>query len=253
MKKQSGSGILRRACFAAVAVMMATAVWAQDAAPQPHKRPEDDRAMKIYTLKNATQTNDANEILVALRNIMDPSTKIFLVASRNEIVVRASDADLALAQRIIDELDRPHRSWRLTYTLTERDGTKTVGTRHFAMVVASGQRATLKNGSKVPVLTGSYKPDSSVQEQQFTYLDVGTNLDATLTEFGEGAELKTKVEESGISDEKSTVGLQDPLVRQTVLEDVVTLTPGKPLVLGWVDVPGTSRHTEIEVVMEPVK
>ena len=31
-----------------------------------------------------------------------------------------------------------------------------------------------------------------------------------------------------------------------------TLTPGKPSVLGSLDTPGTTRHTEIQVSFEPV-
>ena len=250
MWNKSRGVMLRRAGFAALAVLLAAPMWAQALA---NKRPEDDRAMKTFYLKNAAQQADANEILVALRNAIDPSTKIYLVASQNAIVMRATPADFALAEKLLADLDRPRKSWRLTYTLTERDGAKTVSTRHFSMVVVSGQYTSLKNGSKVPVMTGTYKEDITTQEQQFTYLDVGTNFAATLTEFGEGAQLKSKVEQSSISEEKSSVGLQDPLVRQTVLEGVVTLMPGKPLALGVLDIPGSTRVLEIGVEMEPVK
>jgi len=38
-----------------------------------------------------------------------------------------------------------------------------------------------------------------------------------------------------------------------VLDDTSTLTPGKSLVLGSLDIPGTTRKQEIEVVAELVK
>jgi len=243
----------KRAAMAVLAVAMATPVWAQQEADKARTRPVDERPVKTFYLKNAAQQNDANEVLVALRNMLDPSTKIYLIASQNAITMRATPEDFKLAQQLLDELDRPHKSYRLTYTLTEMDGGKALGTRQVTMDVVSGQRTTLKSGSKVPVLTGIYNPEKAVQEQQFTYLDVGTNFDATLTEVGEGAQLKTKVEQSSISDEKSTGGFQDPLVRQTVLEGVSMLVPGKKLALGSLDIQGSTRHIEIEVEMVPVK
>ncbi len=40
-------------------------------------------------------------------------------------------------------------------------------------------------------------------------------------------------------------------IRQSVLEGTSFLTTGKPLVLGSFDIPGSTRHTEVTVVMEP--
>ena len=48
------------------------------------------------------------------------------------------------------------RPYRLTYTLTEMDGTKTIGVQHYEVILVEGGRTTLKNGSKIPVATGSY-------------------------------------------------------------------------------------------------
>jgi hypothetical protein len=85
-----------------------------------------------------------------------------------------------------------------------------------------------------------------------TYLDVGMNFDATLDEFANGVRLRSKVEQSSIAEEKSSVGAQDPIVRQTVMEGTSFLAPGKPLILGSLDIPGSTRHLDIEVVMEQI-
>jgi len=79
------------------------------------------------------------------------------------------------------------------------------------------------------------------------------NFDATLDEFANGVRLRSKVEQSSIAEEKSGVGAQDPIVRQTVMESTSFLTQGKPLMLGSVDIPGSTRHLDVEVVMELVK
>jgi hypothetical protein len=39
-------------------------------------------------------------------------------------------------------------------------------------------------------------------------------------------------------------------VRQTVFEGTSVLTPGKPMTLGSLDVPGSTRHLEIQVMIE---
>jgi len=66
----------------------------------------DDLAVETFYLTNVSQQNDANEILVALRNLFDPTTKMLLVASQNAIVMRATPEELILAEKIINDLDR---------------------------------------------------------------------------------------------------------------------------------------------------
>jgi hypothetical protein len=147
--------------------------------------------------------------------------------------------------------------YRVTYTLTQSDGGKRVGVQHYSVVLTEGGRTTLKNGSKVPVATGTYSAPGSplgTAQTQFTYLDVGTNLDTTLEAPTDGVwKLKTKVEESAVTEEKTIAGVNEPIVRQSVLDAVTTLSLGKPQVLGAMDLVGTTRHLDIEVVMEAVK
>ena len=61
------------------------------------------------------------------------------------------------------------------------DDGRRVGTQHFSMVLVSNQRTTMKQGSKIPIATGTFSETGSASTQtQFTYLDVGLNFDATL-------------------------------------------------------------------------
>ncbi len=208
-------------------------------------------------LKNATQQADANEIITALRNTLPPDDKVFPVLSQNAVLIRASPEDVALAQKMVNELDRPKKNYRLTYTVTEMDGGKPMGVQHYAIILLSGQTTTLKQGSRVPLVTGSYnavpsdKTPAGVQTQ-VTYIDIGMNFDATLTATGDGAMLKSSVEQSSVAPETSGVGPQDPILRQTSLRGVSFLAPGKPLALGSLDIPGSTSHLQIEVVMEPL-
>jgi general secretion pathway protein D len=71
------------------------------------KRTEDDNlAVQTFYLTNVSQQNDANEIMVAIRNLLDPGLKIYLVASQNALVIRATPDELILAEKLINDLDR---------------------------------------------------------------------------------------------------------------------------------------------------
>jgi type II secretory pathway component GspD/PulD (secretin) len=236
----------------------AMAAWAQ-AADSPAKQPENvsekrnSDPIQTFYLTNSIQGPDTGQILAAMRNMLDPHVRIYLVESQNAIVVQAPSDQIALAQRLIHDLDRPKKTYRLIYTITEMDGGKSIGTEHFSMVVVTGQRTNLKQGSKVPVLTGSYDPGNSKEQTQYTYLDVGMNFSAVLDEFANGVRLQSKVEQSSIAEERSGAVGQDPIVRQSVLEGTAFLSLGKPLMLGSVDIPGSTRHLDIGVVMELVQ
>jgi hypothetical protein len=207
----------------------------------------DPRPLQSFHLTNVSSQNDGNEIIVALRNCLDPNVKLYFVPSQSTIMMRGSADQIAMAKKMVEELDRARKSYRLTYTITELESGKRVGVQHFTMIVASGQRTVVKQGSRVPIVIGSDKDGSSVQ-----YVDVGLDFDSTLDEYANGARLSTKVEQSSVAEERSGVGPQDPVVRQTTLANTSFLLPGKPQVLGSLDMPGSLRHMDIDVMMEPI-
>ena len=242
-----------------VMTMMGAVALAQDG-PKSDKAemtkapvPRPQMPVQTFYLSNAAGANDGNELLTAIRLMVTPDTKIYLTPSQNAISISGSPEAMAAAQKLIGELDKPKKTYRLTFTITESDGGKKIGVQHTSMVIANGQRTTMKNGSKVPVATGSYNTAGATSQTQFTYLDVGINIDATLNEVAGGAQLKAKVEQSSIGEDKLIAGIQEPVVRQSVMEGTSMLQIGKPEVVGALDITGSTRHLDIEVVMEPVK
>lgn len=215
-------------------------------------KPNDD-TVRTFHLLNVVRQSDGNEILVAIRNMISPSAKVNFVPSENAIIVRSSPDQLALVEKIIKDLDQPRKTYRLTYTFTEMDGSRSIGTQHFSMVVISGERTQLKQGSRVPLVTGSYDSGKSEAQTQVTYVDVGLNFDVLLDESADAIRLRSKVEQSSVADQVSGVGPQDPVLRQTILQGTSFLTAGKPLVLGSLDIPGSTRRLDVAVVMEPIK
>ena len=203
-----------------------------------------------FYLTNVTNQNDANELSTLLRNMVRPEDRVYFLPSKNAIVLRGSQDDITLAQHLIAELDRPKKVYKLTYTLTEVESGKRIGVQHFDVVVLSGQKVFLKQGSKVPIVTGTTENGTKAPSNQFTYLDVGINIDAEVIQGGDRVTLKTKVERSSVAEEASVFGAQDPVIRQAVVEGEVNLQDGKPLIIGSMDVVGSTRHIDIDVVAQ---
>jgi type II secretory pathway component GspD/PulD (secretin) len=191
-------------------------------------------------------------VYTAVRQLLPPEMKSFFVPSQMAIEVCGSPENLSLAERIITDLDRSKKAYRITYTVTEMDGTRRVSSQHFSLIVAAGQNSTLKLGSRVPIVTGSFTDKSSTQQNTVSYVDVGINFDAALDETAEGIRLRTSAEQSSIAEEKSGVGPQDPVVRQASFKGTSYLAAGKPVKLGTFDIADTTRRLELEVVMEPL-
>ena len=55
----------------------------------------DTRPYETIFLKYATQANDANELTVAVRNLLTPSVKIYLVPNQNAITIRGTSEEIA--------------------------------------------------------------------------------------------------------------------------------------------------------------
>ena len=210
-------------------------------------------SIKVFHLANVGQVNEANDILTALRNVLDPRVKIYLLTTSNDVVVDAPPEEITRIGELLTELDRPKRAFRITYTLAESDAGKRIGVQHFSMVALLGQRITLKQGDKVPVATGSFEQGNAASQTQFTYIDIGINLDTTIDAFANGLRLRSKVEQSSVAAGPQSGKLaDDPIVRQSVLEGTSVITPGKPFILGGIDIVGSTRHIDIEVMAEPL-
>jgi len=143
-------------------------------------------------------------------------------------------------------------TYRLSYTLTIADAGKRIGVQHFTMTVsAPTNRGSVKMGEKIPVATGSYSDAKSDVQTQFTYLDVGININATVAEDANGISLTSKVEQSSVAPVRVTIsGVSEPVIRQMVLENTSLIAPGKSVSLGTMDIPDSTNHVEIEVAVE---
>jgi type II secretory pathway component GspD/PulD (secretin) len=199
-------------------------------------------------LTHVTAQRDLNDVQTDLRNML-PEAAIYAAQTQDAISLRATADDIATAKKLIAELDRPRKAYRVTYTFTETENGKPVGVHHLTLLVVAGEKAVAKHGDRVPIVTGTLDKESGAQNSQVQYLDVGLNIDASL----DGDRLRSKVEQSSVSAETSGIGKQDPIVRQTSLEATSDVAAGRSFVLGSLDIPGTTRHEEIEAAVEHVQ
>ena len=275
----------------------------------------DAQAVQTFYLTNASQANDANELVVAIRNLLDPSVKIYVVPSQNAIVMRATPDELLIAQKLLNDLDRARPEvvvdvavlevnrnveHNLGITLpssititpqatpgsTTSTGSTSTGTgtgtsntpsnftlnslahlnaNNFAVGIAGGtlnallsdadtrilqnpsiratdgQRATMKIGQKIPIATGSYNAGVSTGvasigvQTQFTYLDIGVNIDITPTvHYDSEITLKLKIEVLSHVSDVTISGVTEPVIGQRSSEQVITLKDGEPSLLAGI-------------------
>ncbi len=272
----------------------------------------DTQAVQTFYLTNAAQQQDANEVLTALRNVLDPSIKITLVASQNAIIVRATPDQLLLAQKLINDLDRSRPEVVVDVAVLEvnKDKTRSLGislptsitltpqaspgtttssssgtsgsstsspsnftlntlaninATNFAVSIGGGtltallsdsdtrvlqnpriratdgQRAQLKIGQRIPVATGSYNAGvatgvASIGVQtQFTYIDIGVNIDMTPTvHYDREVTLKLKIEDLTHASDVTISGVTEPVIGQRSVEQVIQLKDGEPSILAGI-------------------
>jgi general secretion pathway protein D len=107
-----------------------------------------------------------------------------------------------------------------------------------------GQTAKLRIGDRIPVATGSFSSGlglaggttggiSPLVNTQFTYLDVGVNIDLTpRVHPNRDVSLKLKVEVSAHTSDVSIGGITQPVISQRVIEHDIRLKEGEVSILG---------------------
>ncbi len=124
-----------------------------------------------------------------------------------------------------------------------------------------GQKATLKIGSKIPIATGSFASGttaavSALVNTQFTYIDVGVNIDMTPTVHTDrDITLKMKLEVTSQSGSVTISSVTQPIISQRSVEHTIQLKEGEPSILAGIltrqdslDVSGTPGLGELPLL-----
>jgi type II secretory pathway component GspD/PulD (secretin) len=198
---------------------------------------------RTFYLSQNTTPNHFIQVQTILRNMLQ-GARIDGVSMQNAIGICGTPAELDLAQKIVSDMDHPEAgetSWRLTYTFTHAGSSHTA-----AFTVGSGENGTLKQGSRVPIITGT-----SNGSDQYQYIDIGLDISAHVEAGGETLRLTTTVERSEMPELKPASSTGDPVIGATELKTTAIVTPGKPQVLGSLTLPDGGQE-QVSVTAEPV-
>jgi general secretion pathway protein D len=107
---------------------------------------------------------------------------------------------------------------------------------------SDGQTATMKIGSRIPVATGSYSAGAATGitagigvQTQFTYIDIGVNIDMTPTiHLDREVALKLSVEVSTEAGSVTIEGVTEPIIGQRSDKTVIQLKDGEPCLLAGI-------------------
>jgi len=274
------------------------------------RRDYEEQLVKTFYLSNTVQPQDLTEIVTGLRQLLDLK-RIQQLNSQNAIIVRDSPDKLALAEKMIRDIDKAKPEVVIQVEVLEaridrlRDlgilpgqhasisvippgsATTTPSTggantnnpltlnqlRHltgadYSVTLPSftanailtdsstkiiqnpeirsvdGQVAKLRIGDKIPIATGSFGAGIGVGgaanvgsnllvNTQFTYLDVGVNVDVTpRVHPNHEISMKVKIEVSSHTGDATIGGITQPIISQRVVEHDIRLKEGEVNILG---------------------
>jgi general secretion pathway protein D len=111
--------------------------------------------------------------------------------------------------------------------------------------VSDGEKATLKVGERVPIATGSFQAGVGVGvgggagvvnplvNTQFTYIDVGVNIEVQPRVHPDGdVSMKVKIEVSEIDSTSNIGGINQPVIGQRTVDHDIRLKDGEASMLG---------------------
>ena len=144
--------------------------------------------------------------------------------------------------------NRENPPYKVDFTIRDTGDAGGKAGRKFSLLVNRGVKSTFKVGNRVPVATGGTGGVGG--NIQFTYIDVGMNIDCTVNEFGSKFGVHADMDIStAVMPDKSPSAVQNPTISQIRLNLDTTVAAGKPTVVASFDDPVTSRKFDIDVAI----
>jgi hypothetical protein len=134
-------------------------------------------------------------------------------------------------------------TYKIDFVMHDSADASAKATRHYTLFSTPGAKVALKLGSREPVQSSS---------GQYTYVDTGVNIECSLRPASdEKIQLTADLDLSGIvqPDKAALNNSANPTIAQLKLSMNALLTSGKPLVVGSIDDPVTSRRFEVEATV----
>ena len=122
--------------------------------------------------------------------------------------------------------------------------------RKYSLLLNAGNKGVFKIGNRVPMATSASTGPSV--NTQFTYVDVGVNIDCVVGESGGRMSMRADIDMStAIAPDKNSP-ISNPTISQIRLSIETAIPAGKPTIVASFDDPVTSRKFDIEAVATKV-
>lgn len=119
------------------------------------RRDYEDHVVKVFYLQNVTTVQELQEIATNVRSVTD-IRRLFTYNAQNAIVIRATADQVALAEKLIQDLDKPKSEVVIDVIVMEANRTRT---RSLAATIANGTTAGISTPisftPRNPVLSGT--------------------------------------------------------------------------------------------------
>ena len=117
--------------------------------------------------------------------------------------------------------------------------------RKYSLLLYGQEKGTFRIGNRVPVVTGGGSSN------QYTYLDVGVNLDGTLQEILGKVAMRADIDLSTAIVNEKLPGAA-PTISQIKLSVNTSVPTAKPTIVASFDYPLTARKFDIEAVINKI-
>ena len=170
---------------------------------------------------------------------VDSSRRTHMMRCRAALVLAILAAAPAFAENV----------YKVEFNIRDGNESAKAG-RRYTMLINNGTKGVFKLGSRVPVVTGSFQPGGNTQ---FTYIDVGVNIECSIAEHGPSVGLNASIDLSMIAPpEKGVPPAPNPTITQIRFNLNADLPPGKSTAVTTVDDPVTTRKFEVEATVTKV-
>src|SRR6266705_2682245 len=187
---------------------------------QPQKRRDyEEQVVRTFYLSNTVTPQDLTEIVTGFRQLLDLK-RISQLNSQNAIIVRDTPDKLLLAEKMIRDIDKAKPEVVVQVEVLEA--------RTDRFPIATGSFS-----SGIGIAGGTAGGINPLVNTQFTYLDVGVNIDLTpRIHPNRDVSLKLKVEVASHTGDQSIGGITQPIISQRVIEDDIRLKEGEVNIIG---------------------
>jgi hypothetical protein len=211
-----------------------------DANLPPEQARELEKVIKTFYLPSVSSPTDLQDIVNSLRTILE-LRRIQQIPSHQTIVVRGTAEQVALAEKLINDMDMTKKKtegqYRLEFKIMEFEDDKKVSSKTYSLLVEPHEVGKLRIGSKVPIL---------VNDKDKTYTDVGKNIDCQVrseTEHTVGLHLALEVSSIDPAEHSPT---GNPVIQTERIETSSTLELGKPTTVSSFYDPATKHNLQID-------